>query len=206
MNKTGMWRLAFLFSWITLVAGPANAHAFKNDGGGYERFIEGVLVIVAYPSAILPLVTLGIFLSLWQKEGFLKALPAMLVGAILGLGLGAVSGPWILPATQAAGGVVAILAALLTRPNQLLALGMSFVLTTMVVALSVEGHGFLELPLMIHLGIFFGLYLVVAAVSSWTRLTLEHIDKSWVRIIWRIAASWIAALMILYVAFTLNGS
>ena len=40
----------------TLCAGPARAHSFQGEGGFYDVMIEGMLAVLAYPQALLPLI------------------------------------------------------------------------------------------------------------------------------------------------------
>jgi len=54
----------------------------------------------------------------------------------------------------------------------------------------------------IHGGILFAANLVTAAAAGITRLSLDRFDTSWMRILWRIAGSWLAAILALFLAFT----
>ncbi|GHF05569.1 hypothetical protein GCM10016455_28560 [Aliiroseovarius zhejiangensis] len=186
------------------LAGPAKAHAFLPEGGFYDRFIEGTLVVFAYPATLLPLMALGLLASLWEREGFPRAWPALILGQLVGVGLAAATGPWIVTVLMGAGALVAILAALspsLSAGEVRLAAGATGALA---VAASLEGHGLFELSLAIHLGILFAANLVVAVAAGLPRVVLEWRDDAWLRILWRVAASWIAAVLILFLAFTLS--
>ncbi len=184
------------------LAGPANAHTFLPEGGFYDRFIEGTLVVIAYPATLLPLVAFGILASLWQSEGLLRVWPTLILGQLAGIGVAAISGPWIVAILMAAGVLVAVLAALLPKYSGRDVQIAAAVIGVLVVAASLEGHGLFELPLAIHIGILFAANMVVAVAAGVPRAVLEWKDSRLVRIIWRTAASWIAAILILYFAFT----
>lgn len=182
----------------------AQAHSFRGGAEYYEQFLQGCAVILAYPATLLPLIALGILLSLWRADGMLRAWPVFAGGQVAGIGVAALVGPWILPVMLGLGAGVATLAALLprqTRPVVLAAAGLTGAIS---VAISLEGHGFLELSVFIHAGVLYALNMVTVAVAALARLALDRVEAMWMRILWRIAASWIAAILILYLAFTLS--
>ena len=187
------------------LATPALAHSFLPEGGFYDRFIEGALVVLAYPATLLPLVAAGLLASLWHPDGLLRIWPVMIAGQAVGVGVAALVGTWVLPVMMGAGVTVATLAALLPSHSALIVYVAAAITGLLALAVSLEGHGLFELPLAIHLGIFVAANVAVALGAGLPGATLEGNDKAWVRIAWRVAASWIAAVLVLYLAFTLAG-
>lgn len=190
---------------MALVPTGAAAHAFASGADLYAQFVEGAGVVAAYPATFLPLLALGLFLGLWSPEGMVRAWPVFLAGQIAGIGLAALAGPWILPVGLAAGIIVATLGALLPRGSAPLGLGLAGAIGALSLMTGLEGHGLFELPAMIHLGILFGVNVATALSAGLARLALERVAADWMRIALRIACSWIAAMLMLILAFTLRG-
>lgn len=189
---------------FVICAGRAEAHSFQSGVGHYQTFVEGTRVVLAYPATLLPLLALGILLSLWHPEGPLRAWPSFLAGLVAGIPLAALDGAWMLPAVLAAGAVTAVLAALLPRHQRAEALAVSFVIGAMAVMVSLEGHGLFQLPLALHAGILLAVILAPVCMAALARIAMERYPAPWMRILWRIAASWLAAILILHLAFTLT--
>ena len=194
------------FATACLWGSQASAHAFESGANLYAQFQEGTSVILSYPETLLPLMTLGILLSLWTIEGLIRAWPAFLIGLVTGFPFAALIGPWIVPVILAAGILTAALGAILNSHTKPAALGLSLVMGLLVSMVSLEGHGFLELPFFIYAGIFFGANLVLAISAGLTRFALEKVEAPWMRILCRVAASWIGAILMLVLAFTLRGA
>ncbi|MEX3017850.1 hypothetical protein [Gymnodinialimonas hymeniacidonis] len=192
---------------LAFAAAPtsAAAHSFESGADLYAQFVEGAGVIATYPAVFLPLLALGLFLTLWQSEGMVAAWPYFLAGQIAGIAVAPLVGEWILPVMMSAGIIVGALAALLPQPNRPLSLIFAATLGTLTLALGLEGHRFFELPVLIHLGLLFGANAAVALAAGIARLALEKVPAEWMRITVRVAASWIAAMLMLILAFTLRG-
>ena len=187
-----------------LAAGRVHAHAFESGADQYAQFTEGAGVVFTYPSTLLPLMALGILLSLWHSEGMVKAWPYFLAGQIVGLFTAAVVGIWILNAMLAFGILLGALAALLGKYNQNIMLGLAGLTGLISLSLSLEGHGLFELPIFIYVGILFGTNIVVACAAGLVRYVMERYQAEWVRITCRVAGSWIAAMLMLILAFNLS--
>ena len=187
-----------------VAADAAFAHAFESGADLYAQFTEGVGVILTYPATLLPLMALGIMLSLWTKEGMVRAWPVFLIGQLVGLIAGAFVGEWILSIMLGLGIVVAALAALLPRFAQPLALGLAGAVGLVSLSASLEGHGLFELPFFIYFGILFGTNIAVACTAGLARYAMERYEADWMRIVWRVAESWIAAILMLILAFTIS--
>jgi hypothetical protein len=187
------------------MATPASAHSFMPEGGFYDRFIEGTLVVFYYPSTLLPLVALGLLASLWHVEGFTRAWPALILGQIVGVFVASVVGPWVVPALMAAGALTAMLAALLHTHSGIVVRFAALLVGVLAIAATLEGHALFEQPVAIYIGILFAANLAVAIPAALTLEVLARYSRAWVRILWRVVASWIAAILILYFAVTVVG-
>ncbi|WP_148234735.1 hypothetical protein [Pseudooceanicola batsensis] len=191
---------------VVAAPGPAWAHSFRSGADGYQQFLEGAWVIVGYPGILLPLVALGLLLGLWDREGMVRAWPALIVGLVLGVPLGAVAPVAVATGFVAFGVFVAALTALLARHSRYEAFALAGIAGAMAMATALEGHGLFQLPVMIHLGLFLTANLAVAASAGLVRVSTDHVPAQWMRILWRIAASWIAAVLILYLAYLSRGA
>lgn len=189
----------------TLAAGPASAHAFDAGADAYGQFVEGAAVVLTFPSILLPLLALGLLLSLWDENGLPRVWPVFLFGQGVGVLLAAVSGPGVGLFVLGLGIVTATLAALLPRIPKVLAILLAGLGGVGALAASLEGHGLFELPVFTHLGLLFGANLATALAAGLCRLALQRIDAHWMRIGWRVAASWIGAILLLTLAFDLTG-
>jgi hypothetical protein len=47
----------------------------------YGQFVEGASVMLTFPGIVLPILALGLLLSLWREDGLPKAWPVFLGGA-----------------------------------------------------------------------------------------------------------------------------
>jgi hypothetical protein len=185
-------------------AGQAAAHAFQGGADGYAQFVEGAGVILTYPGILLPILALGVAISLWDTEGLPRVWPYALAGQVLGIFAASVVGVWVAAAFMGLGIVVAVLAALWPSNHRILIVASAGLTGLGAIAAALEGHGLFELPVMIHLGILFGANLVLAAASGAAALTMERVAAPWMRIGWRVVASWIGAILLLFLAFALR--
>jgi hypothetical protein len=69
-----------------------------------------------------------------------------------------------------------------------------------------EGHGLFELPVFTHLGLLFGANLATALAAGVSNLMPRRVEAGWMRIGWRVAASWIGAILMLTLAFEMSGA
>lgn len=188
-----------------VLAGPANAHAFTAGADSYAQFIEGASVILIYPAILLPILALGLLLSLWDPDGLPRTWPVFLAGQALGIFAAVAVGPEALVGFIALGVVTAALAALVSAVPRLAAFGFAGLTGCGALAMALEGHGMFELSVFTHLGLFFGTNLAVALGAGLARLVLDRFEAGWVRIGVRVAASWIGAILLLTLAFELSG-
>lgn len=199
-----MRRIATLAPAGLGLAGRAEAHAFEGGADGYAQFVEGAAVILVYPGIVLPILAMGVAISLWETGGLPRVWPHALAGQVAGLFVAPVVGAWIAPSVMALGVVVATLAALWPSSHRVVVAGLSALTGLGAVSAALQGHGLFELPLMIHLGILFGANLVLAAAAGAASLAMERIGAPWMRIGWRVVASWTGAILLLFLAFALR--
>ncbi len=172
----------------------------------YTRFLEGTGVVLGYPPALLPLIALGILLGLWRADGMVQGWPYYFGGLIVGIGVAAVSPPWAALSPMGIGIVAAVLTALMiTRLSKMVIVVLSATMGIATTAAGLEGHGFLEISLMIHFGILLAASALIPISASVVRMSLDRFTQPWLVIGWRIAASWLAAIMLLYMAFAARG-
>ncbi|MBY6201639.1 hypothetical protein KUV65_09720 [Maritalea mobilis] len=186
-------------------AGPAAAHSFDTGADAYNQVVEGTGVVLTDPGLLIPILALGILLSLWDAEGLPRAWPFYLLGQIAGVIVASVVGPWITTVFIALGIVIAALAALLPRPTKTLAIGLAALTGVGALAVGLEGHGLFELSVFIHLGLILGVNIAVALPAGAARVALDKVAAPWMRIGWRVAASWLGAILVLYLAFEMTG-
>ena len=194
---------AALAAALVISASRAGAHSFGTGSDAFEAFVEGSNAVLFSPYALLPCLSLGLLLTLWQIEGMLKAWPTLIAGHVAGFLLAPLVGGWVIVTLVAAGAGMATLAALLGRHVRAEALLLSLLTGGLTMLVSLEGHGWLELSPSIYVGIFAAASFAVAAGAGVARLALEQLPYAWTRIGLRIAASWLAAIQVLMVAFLL---
>ena len=198
-----MKRLALL---LAVLPGAAQAHAFKTGADSYGAFLEGAGVILAYPGLILPLATLAVALALWKTEGMVAAWPAFLIGQVIGMALAPLVGIWAALIPLAFGLVRGALAAIVSLGRIRGAMPVFAVLMgAAVMAAALEGHGVAEIGIAIRLGLFVAANIATAALAGVLRVILERWDGDIPRIGARVAASWLAAILVLYLAFSVAG-
>lgn len=194
---------AALAAALLLAGSPASAHSFGAGTDAFEAFVEGATSVLFSPVCLLPCLSFGLLLTLWQLEGMLKVWPALIAAHVAGFLLAPMVGDWVIAALVILGAVTAALAALLPRHSRPEALTLALAIGVLTMLVSLEGHAWLELTLPIYLGIFAGASFAVAAGAGIARLALEQLPHGWVRIGVRIAASWLAAMQVLMAAFLL---
>jgi hypothetical protein len=189
-----------------VLPGPASAHAFSTGKDAYGNFLEGAGVILVTPVLLLPLLALAVALGLWRAEGLLAAWPHALAGSLIGVLAAPFAGPWVGLAAMGIGLVVAVFAALVPLARSGNALPWLAALTGVaVLAASLEGHSYAEISNATRAGLMFGAHFALAAAAGLVRLTRDHVRHPATTILWRVVASWIAAIVVLYLAFSLRG-
>jgi hypothetical protein len=86
-------RRSLLTLWLGVCAGPVHAHAFDAGADAYGQFVEGAAVMLIYPGILLPLLALGLLLSLWREDGLPTVWPVFLAAQVAGVFAAALAGP-----------------------------------------------------------------------------------------------------------------
>jgi len=195
-----MKNLGIVTTGLILISSPADAHSFIGEGGAYDIFVEGAGVVLSDIRLILPLIAVGLMVALWQIDGLISVWPAMIVGNFIGIPLAIISTTAAYQIFTALGLMVAIIAAVKPDRFKPEILFVTFVISVGAMMCALEGHKFLELPMMIYLGIIFGTNLTLATSANIAGLFLRSINSSWAKIIIRALASWVAAMSLLILA------
>lgn len=202
-----MRRSASLALAAAVAPGVAEAHAFGSYDSAYQNFLEGAAVFLTAPRLVLPVLAVAVALALWQRDGLLKAWGLVLAATLLGQGLALVTGPWIAMVPLGLGLAVAALAALvpLARlgPAVPALAGMTLLAVTLA---SLEGHGWGEVALATRVGLLFATHLALAAAAGAVRVSRDRFPHRATDILWRVFASWLAAILVLYLAFALRSA
>jgi|TARA_Y100000815_G_scaffold271495_1_gene298183 hypothetical protein len=191
---------------LVLPATRADAHSFGAGTDTFEAFVEGFNAVLFSPFSLLPCLSLGLLLTLWHLEGMVKAWPYLIASHVVGFGIAPAVGTWVIPALVGAGCVTGAVAAVLPHPSRPVALALNTTVGLLTMLVSLEGHQWFELSLPIYLGIFAAASFAVAAGAGVARLVIERVPHPWVRIAIRIAASWLAAMQMLMIAFLIAPS
>ena len=205
MTRRGVTPACLAALCLLWPARPAQAHAFRSGLDYYEQFQEGVSVVFAYPGTLFPILALGILVGLWRGDGIARSLPVFAVALVLGLPPAALVGPTVGIWLIALGFVTAVLAALLPRHDRWEVWVLSAAIGLFATMTSLEGHGFLELPFSIHIGILLAALFAFIASANAVRICLARFATPVTPIVFRIGASWIAAALILFLAFEWRG-
>ena len=187
-----------------LGSGPAYAHAFESGQDAYELFLQGI----SQPWLMLPvavlLLGLGILTGIWRTEGVIVVWPAMIVGALLGLGLGPfvpqVEVVWLMGLAL----VVSIMGLIALPLPSLAMAGLAALATVLPSRFLMETHVFGELPLPFLIGMGIGITTCAALAAGVVQVTREQIGHAAVLIGWRALISWVGAIAILMLAFELR--
>ncbi len=199
-----MRRIAPLLILFALRPDPGAAHAFEGGSGIYDQFTQGVGVALTAPSIVLCLLPLGILVGGWRSDGMLAVWPWLLAGQAAGLFLAPLMPPETTAAALALGLVTGALAALKPDPPSPVPQGFAALTGLLATMSSFEGHALFELPLGVHAGLIFGANVAVAAPAALVASTLERWPRDWLSIGWRVAASWLAAICALVLAFAVK--
>lgn len=195
---------AVLVAALVFSANTASAHSFGAGTDAFASFVEGSNAVLFSPVSLLPCLSLGLLLTLWQLEGMVKAWPVILVAHVVGFLLAPMIESWVIPTLVLIGAVTATLGALLPRHIRAEALVIAGIVALFTMLVSLEGHAWLELTVPIYVGIFAAASFTIAAGAGLARLALENFPAPWMRIGLRVAASWLAAVQVLMAAFLLS--
>lgn len=199
----------YLVGVLALVSvGSAKAHSFR-EGGTYDQFVQGVAVPLSAPESLLLLLSTGAMIGLWPGGGVGRMLPFMATGGLVGLLVGTLmpvpmspsSISWLLLSFSIGVAVLAI--GSLAWPWWLTGIT-SFVATGLCAGYAFIDHARGEVPMATLGGSLFGSLLCIILVHNVIALACERWTHAWIPIGLRVASSWLCAIAILMLAFTLR--
>ncbi|MBS0563623.1 MAG: hypothetical protein JSR87_03825 [Proteobacteria bacterium] len=196
-------RLGLLAPAFALLPVAAEAHNFAK-GTIFPQIIEGIGASLNSPSGLLTLIPLGIMASVWQTEGILRLMPPLAAGLVAGIFLALFGSPaYVVPSLSV--GIICALLAVIARPWPFAPLaGLAAVAGVLVNMVTLEGHGFGELQFGIYIGIVLGAAAIPLISAAVARGALQKVPAFWMRLAWRIIASWSAAIALMYMTFQLK--
>lgn len=192
--------LVFGFLAFAFLPTSAHSHDFGKDNDLYARFAEGAGVVFNDVPLLLATIALGIFVSLWRREGF-PVIWAFLAAGIAG-GLLLPMEPFQVPELASLPAAILLglagAAALDTSAVWMRAMGLVAGILLAIGALG--GHAPGSVPLGAYFGIFFGLNLVTAGSAMATSIALGEANAPVPRIAMRALASWLVAIAVMMLA------
>lgn len=190
---------------LSLAAGPVEAHAVDAGADAFAQFAGGAAVILITPAIVLPLLALGILLSLWRDDGLPQVWPLFLAAQVAGVLAAALAGPEVVLVLTGLGIAIAAVPALAASVRPAVAYGAAGLAGFVAMLTAFEGHGPFELPVFTHLGLLFGANLATALAAGVSRIALVQVSTGWMRIGWRVAASGIGAVLTLMLILDVPG-
>lgn len=193
-----------LFGFAFLLAPlPAQAHGLGPMATPTQAALSGARAVLSYPETLLPLLAIGLLLAMWDaRRGLPRALPALLVGLAGGVVLSPLmqDGMAVISVILGLGSAVAVAAAGQRMPTwgavPLAVLGSCAALGSLI-----HGQPFDSLPMALVAGLLVTALLAVALPALAGRMVLSG-GAGWRPVVMRIAASWLAAILLLILAFT----
>lgn len=171
---------------------------------GYQQTLGSMVDSVYAPVILLLLVPLSLMAGTGGMDGSKRALAAFSIGLVVGFPLAASLGVYGAVGGLCFGMLCALQAAAsLPLPKAvpaLLAAGAGIAATIY----NLQGHPLGSLPFAVHLGVFLGPMLAATALTGWIGMILQVASQSWLKILFRILASWSFAANAIYLAFQLK--
>lgn len=186
--------------WLALLPAPASAHVPGLPAEAMAALTLGLRLPFLYPEALLPLLVLGLALAGGHRPliAGLAGLGAGLLGADL---LGDAATALSLGAGALAGAVLALKGPPLPG---ILRHGIGFVLPALIMAALYHG-GSASAPALMAFGSMGVLAVTALLIAEIAELLLTRLPGPIPGLALRIAASWLAAILILMLAFVLAG-
>ena len=184
-----------------LIPSTATAHSFGAGTDQFASFVEGASVVLFDQVTLFAALSLGLIIALWQRQGVIVAIPLFVAGLLLGFLLAPSAQPWVIVGTTVTGAVTATLAASLNQQIKVMVLVMALLTGLFCQFVSLLGHTWLELSAAIYIGVSFGALLPVMMGAAVGEVMLEKLPSAFAHIAVRVAASWLAAIQIMMLAF-----
>ena len=194
-----------LIAALCVFGSVVEAHSFGAGTDAFGQIIEGANVPFLEPVTLLSCLSLGLFHTIWRPHGVISAMPYLFIGLVFGFIVAPYLGQYAYLGATFIGIVSAISAGLLTRPMYHLIILTTVLTGFFTMGAALEGHKWLELGVLIYLGIFLGSVFAVILAAGISQLILDKFpQRTFVRIGLRIAASWLAAIQIMMIAFQIS--
>jgi hypothetical protein len=190
---------------LALLPGAAYAHDYATGKPAYAAFLDGARGYLASPSLILPVLALAVALALWRPTGLMRLWHFFIYGTLAGGAVAPFAESWAEVLPVSVGLVVAAHAAMIPLERAKAALPWLAALTGFAVLFAAfYGHDFVEVQVATRFGLLSTANAMLAFFVWVISLTHYKIPHPATGILWRIVASWLAAIQILYLAFMLS--
>jgi hypothetical protein len=189
---------------LLVFPGQATAHDFGLGGDAYAEFLSGCAAILTELPIVIAIISTGILVSLWDREGLPRVWLAFVAGVVGGMLVATAA--LIDPVTVAYGSAIALgllAAAAISLDLKLMRLVLFFSGFLPVAAL-LSDHDFGTVPLAAYAGILFMSNIVLSASAGLVSVALKNIPFSWVSIAFRALASWLVAIALISFAVLLR--
>lgn len=186
---------------LCIVGSSAQAHSFGAGTDAFGQIIEGASVPFLEPVTLLCCLALGLLHTLWRPHGVIAVMPHLIIGQIVGFLAAPHLGQTVYLGATIIGIISAVIAGLFARPMTALIILTTVATGFFTITVALEGHHWLELPLLIYLGIFLGSLFAVILAAGLSQLVFDTLPKKpYVSIGLRVVASWLAAIQIMMLA------
>jgi hypothetical protein len=189
---------------LALLPVGARAHEFELGGDAYDDFLAGGAAVLNDLPVLLALMSTGILVSLWNRQGLPLVWPAFLVSVIGGFVLAGLIPTDPVPLLYGAAIIAGLLAVAAVRGTRPVMAGIVFGAGLMTGWGILAGHGLGELPPGVYAGLFALFNLVLAASAAFASALLTRLPGRWTGIALRALASWLTAIAIMSLAFVLG--
>jgi hypothetical protein len=189
---------------LVLASFPASAHEFELGGDAYDDFLAGGAAVLNDLPVLLALMSTGILISLWKRQGLPLVWPAFLVSVIGGFVLAGLIPVDPVPLLYGAAIISGLLAVSAVRGTRPVMAGIVFGAGLMTGWGILAGHDLGELPSGVYAGLFALFNLVLAASAALATAVLTRLPGRWTEIALRALASWLTAIAIMSLAFVLG--
>jgi len=182
----------------------AKAHAFDVGADGYAQFVEGAAVALEDPAVLTACLAVGLAAGVWRADGWPKAWPFFAAGLVGGALVAPVAPVWTVALCTGFAALLGALTALLAQRSGTFVPPAATVGGALAMAVSLEGHASGTLGWPILAGVLLTPNLIAAATAGLAMVSLRRWPRPWMVIGWRIAASWLAAIAAMYLAFLVS--
>ena len=203
-RRSGLSAALTAFLLAAATGSPAFAHDFGLGGGYYADFLAGCAAVLTELPVLICLASAGIFIALWNRDGFPGVWPLFALGNIAGMLLAPLD--LVEPISAAYGPAIALglLAAAAVKPGILLMRSIMFLAGMFPTLAILGGHAWSEVPIATFAGIILALNAGFSMATAVVALTLKGFSYPFVPIAFRALASWLVAIAVMAFAFLIR--